>query len=176
MKVLLGVSGGIAAYKAAELTRALQQRGFAVQVVMTAGAERFVTPLTFAALSGHPVLTSLWQPAASELSSGESATFAMEHIQVAQECNALVIAPATANIIAKFAHGIADDLLTTIFLATKAPVLLAPAAAYRSSHRAADISRAAWSAKVVLPILQRSPTSSPQQSSSSMILQARQYS
>ncbi len=127
MKVLLGVCGGIAAYKAAELTRELQRRGADVQVAMTAGAERFVTPLTFAALSGHPVLTSLWNPTTSEQSQGDASRFDIEHIRVAQEADVLVIAPATANFIAKLAHGMADDLLSTICLATTAPILIAPA-------------------------------------------------
>lgn len=127
MKILLGVCGGIAAYKAAELTRELQRRGAEVQVVMTAGAERFVTPLTFAALSGRQVLTSLWQPSTSETTTNISGAFDIEHIRVAQEVDAVVIAPATANIIAKLAHGITDDLLSTICLATTSPILLAPA-------------------------------------------------
>jgi phosphopantothenoylcysteine decarboxylase/phosphopantothenate--cysteine ligase len=127
MNVLLGVSGGIAAYKAAELTRELQRRGAAVQVVMTAGAERFVTPLTFASLSGHQVLTSLWSSSTAETALSDAAEFEIEHIRVAQETEVLVIAPATANVIAKLAHGIADDLLTTIALATTAPIVLAPA-------------------------------------------------
>jgi len=127
MKILLGVTGGIAAYKAAELTRELQRRGAEVQVVMSAGAEKFVTPLTFAALSGRQVLTSLWEPVVGEAVSGEAGTFDMEHIRVAQEIDAVVIAPATANTIAKLAHGLADDLLSTICLATTAPLLIAPA-------------------------------------------------
>lgn len=127
MKILLGVCGGIAAYKAAELTRDLQRRGAHVQVVMTAGAERFVTPLTFAALSGRQVLTSLWSPVISEVTAGNSGEFDIEHIRVAQEIDAFVIAPATAHVIAKLAHGMADDLLSTIYLATTAPVLIAPA-------------------------------------------------
>ena len=127
MRVLLGVCGGVAAYKAAELTRELQRRGAAVQVVMTAGAERFVTPLTFAALSGRQVLTSLWETSTGEVAGGEVGAFDIEHIRVAQEIDAVVIAPATANTMAKMAHGIADDLLSTICLATTAPVLLAPA-------------------------------------------------
>ena len=127
MKILLGVCGGIAAYKAAELTRELQRRGGEVQVVMTAGAERFVTSLTFAALSGRQVLRSVWEPSVDEVAEDASREFDIEHIRVAQEIDVLVIAPATANVIAKLAHGIADDLLSTIVLATKAPVLLAPA-------------------------------------------------
>ncbi len=122
MKVLLGVTGGIAAYKAAELTRLLQAAEVEVQVAMTAAAEEFVRPLTFAALTGKQVLGSLWQPQVQ----GE-AEFAIEHIAVAQAIDALVIAPATANSLAKLAHGLADDLLSTVYLATEAPVLVAPA-------------------------------------------------
>ena len=127
MKIILGVTGGVAAYKAAELTRELQRRGAEVQVVLTAGAERFVTPLTFAALSGRQVLTSIWQPAISEHADAEPDAFDIEHIRIAQEAGAIVIAPATANVIAKLAHGLADDLLTTLCLATTAPIFLAPA-------------------------------------------------
>ena len=126
MKVLVGVSGGIAVYKAAELVRALQQRGADVQVAMTRSARRFVTPLTFAALSGHPVFGSLWQPS-GEQPTDEAHGFAIEHIAVAQQIDALAVVPATANILAKFAHGLADDFMTTLYLATEAPVLVAPA-------------------------------------------------
>lgn len=125
MRVTVGVSGGIAAYKAAELVRALQRHGLDVHVVMTEAATRFVQPLTFAALTGHRVITSLWdetQP--EETSSGASG---IDHIGEAQLSDALVVAPATANILAKFAHGIADDFLTTMYLATQVPVLVAPA-------------------------------------------------
>ncbi len=127
MKILLGVCGGVAAYKAAELTRELQRRDAEVQVVMTAGAERFITPLTFAALSGRQVLTSLWGPETGERAAEEPGPFDIEHIRIAQQAECLVIAPATANMIAKLAHGMADDLLTTLVLATTAPVVLAPA-------------------------------------------------
>src|ERR1700722_5114152 len=123
MKVLLGVTGGIAAYKAAELVRALQQRGIDVQVAMTASAEEFIRPLTFAALTGHPVLGSLWQPDPAS----PDQTFDIEHIAIAQQIDALVVAPATANTLAKLAHGLADDLLSTVYLATRVPVLIAPA-------------------------------------------------
>ena len=123
MKILLGVTGGIAAYKGAELVRSLQQRGVDVQVAMTAGAEEFVRPLTFAALTGHPVLGSLWQPD----SQSSSPDFDIEHITVAQQIDALVIAPCTANTLAKLANGLADDLISTVYLATQAPVLIAPA-------------------------------------------------
>lgn len=122
MKVLLGVTGGIAAYKAAELTRLLQAAEVEVQVAMTAGAEEFVRPLTFAALTGRQVLGSLWAP--QTVGEGE---FAIEHIAVAQAIDALVIAPATANSLAKLAHGLADDLISTVYLATEAPVIVAPA-------------------------------------------------
>jgi phosphopantothenoylcysteine decarboxylase/phosphopantothenate--cysteine ligase len=121
----VGVSGGIAAYKAAELVRALQRQALEVHVVMTAAAGKFVQPLTFAALTGHKVVTSLWD----EWESGDASTgqSGIEHIGEAQWADALVVAPATANILAKFAHGIADDFLTTLYLATTAPVLVAPA-------------------------------------------------
>lgn len=125
MNVLVGVSGGIAAYKSAELVRDLQRRGVSVQVAMTASAEEFIRPLTFAALTGKPVFTSVWQP--SPEASNEANSFEIEHIAVAQKIDALVIAPATANLVAKLAHGLADDFLTTLYLATKAPVLIAPA-------------------------------------------------
>ena len=123
MRVALGVTGGIAAYKAAELLRMLQDRGLDVQVVMTAGARNFVTPLTFAALSGHKVITEMFGEGGEEA----NVESAIEHIAVAQAIDALVIAPATANVIARMAHGIADDFLTTLCLATKAPIIVAPA-------------------------------------------------
>ncbi len=124
MRVTVGVSGGIAAYKAAELVRELQRQALEVHVVMTEGATRFVQPLTFAALSGHKVITSLWDDAGTAEGAYDSS---IEHINEAQWTEALVVAPATANILAKFAHGIADDFLTTMYLATNAPVLVAPA-------------------------------------------------
>ena len=124
MRVTVGVSGGIAAYKAAELVRELQRQALEVHVVMTEAATRFVQPLTFAALSGHKVITGLWDESGSAQASYESS---IEHIGEAQWTEALVIAPATANILAKFAHGTADDFLTTMYLATSAPVLVAPA-------------------------------------------------
>jgi len=125
MKVALGVSGGIAAYKAAELVRLLQDRGIRVQVVMTRAAQEFVRPLTFAALSGEKVITDLFGAGAqNEAANIDSA---VEHIAVAQAIDALVVAPATADVIAKFAHGEANDFLTTLFLATTAPVVIAPA-------------------------------------------------
>lgn len=125
MRVTVGVSGGIAAYKAAELVRALQRHGLEVHVVMTKAATRFVQPLTFAALTGHRVITSLWEAAQGEEAS-ESAS-GIDHIGEAQRTDALVVAPATADILAKFAHGLADDFLTTMYLATQVPVLVAPA-------------------------------------------------
>src|SRR5437667_12251782 len=123
MKIALGVSGGIAAYKAAEICRQLQERGIRVQVIMTRAAQEFVRPLTFAALSGEKVITDLFG-AAAETPNIESA---VEHIAVAQSIDALIVAPATADTIAKFANGLADDFLSTLFLATTAPVVIAPA-------------------------------------------------
>jgi phosphopantothenoylcysteine decarboxylase/phosphopantothenate--cysteine ligase len=122
MKIALGVSGGIAAYKAAEILRQLQDHGIRVQVIMTHGAQEFVQPLTFAALSGEKVITGIFD--ATGDSNLESA---IEHIAVAESIDCLLVAPATANVLAKFAQGIADDFLTTLFLATKAPVVVAPA-------------------------------------------------
>ncbi|MGA2729748.1 MAG: bifunctional phosphopantothenoylcysteine decarboxylase/phosphopantothenate--cysteine ligase CoaBC [Terracidiphilus sp.] len=124
MRVTVGVSGGIAAYKAAELVRALQRQALEVHVVMTDSATRFIQPLTFAALTGHTVITSLWDETNSTEGAYDSS---IEHIGEAQWAEALVVAPATANLLAKFAHGIADDFLTTMYLATQAPVLVAPA-------------------------------------------------
>ena len=123
MRIALGVAGGIAAYKAAELVRLLQDKGLDVQVVMTRNAREFVTPLTFAALSGHKVITDLL----GEAQGSSNVESAIEHIAVAQSIDALVIAPATANVLAKLAHGIADDFLTTLCLATTAPLIVAPA-------------------------------------------------
>jgi phosphopantothenoylcysteine decarboxylase/phosphopantothenate--cysteine ligase len=125
MRVTVGVTGGIAAYKAAELVRALQRAGAEVHVVMTASAQRFVQPLTFAALTGRRVITSLWDEFSADERNPEQN--GIDHIAEAQWTEALVVAPATANILAKFAHGIADDFLTTMYLATEAPVLVAPA-------------------------------------------------
>jgi phosphopantothenoylcysteine decarboxylase/phosphopantothenate--cysteine ligase len=125
MRVTVGVSGGIAAYKAAELVRALQRQALEVHVVMTAAACKFIQPLTFASLTGHKVISSLWDEWDSAEATAEQN--GIEHISEAQWTEALVVAPATANILAKFAHGIADDFLTTMYLATRAPVLVAPA-------------------------------------------------
>ena len=123
MKVALGVSGGIAAYKAAEIVRLLQERGIRVQVVMTQAAQEFVKPLTFAALSGEKVITDLFS-SGSEQPNIDSA---VEHIAVAQSIDALLVAPATADVLGKFAQGLATDFLTTLYLATTAPVVVAPA-------------------------------------------------
>lgn len=123
MKVTVGVSGGVAAYKAAELVRALQRQALDVHVVMTKAARQFIQPLTFASLTGHKVITSLWATDSDE----SNLSSAIEHIDAAQTTDALIVAPATANILAKFAQGIADDFLTTMYLATTAPVIVAPA-------------------------------------------------
>jgi phosphopantothenoylcysteine decarboxylase/phosphopantothenate--cysteine ligase len=117
-KILLGVTGGIAAYKSPDLVRRLIDRGADVQVVMSRGAQQFVTPLTFQAVSGKAVRTDLWD---------ETAEAAMGHIELARWADEVVIAPATADFIARLAHGFADDLLTTVALATSAPIVLAPA-------------------------------------------------
>jgi phosphopantothenoylcysteine decarboxylase/phosphopantothenate--cysteine ligase len=124
MRITLGVTGGVAAYKAAELVRLLQKDGFSVQVVMTRGAREFVTPLTFAALSGQKVIIDLFGDSSGGEANLESA---IEHIAVAQRTDLLLVAPATADILAKFARGIADDFLTTLYLASTAPVVMAPA-------------------------------------------------
>jgi len=123
MRITLGVTGGVAAYKAAELVRRLQQDNFTVQVVMTRGAREFITPLTFAALSGQKVITDLFAESGGEA----NLESAIEHIAVAQRTDLLLVAPATADILAKFARGIADDFLTTLYLASTAPVVVAPA-------------------------------------------------
>lgn len=123
MKIALGVSGGIAAYKAAEVLRLLQDRGMRVQVIMTQAAQEFVRPLTFAALSGEKVITGMFE-SGTESPNLDSA---VEHIAVAQSIDALVVVPATADVVAKFAQGVANDFLTTLYLATTAPVVIAPA-------------------------------------------------
>ncbi len=123
MNLALGVGGGIAAYKAAELARALMERGFSVQVVMTSAAEQFIRPLTFAALTGRKVITNLFSAASAE----DTLSSSIEHIRVAQENQILVVAPATADLLAKLAHGLADDFLTTTYLAFTGRVVLAPA-------------------------------------------------
>src|SRR6202050_5554424 len=124
MKIALGVTGGVAAYKAAELVRRLQQDKFDVQVVMTRSAREFITPLTFAALTGKKVITEMFGAEDSSTANVESA---IEHIAVAQRIDLLLVAPATADILGKFAHGIAGDFLRTLYLATRAPVIVAPA-------------------------------------------------
>jgi phosphopantothenoylcysteine decarboxylase/phosphopantothenate--cysteine ligase len=124
MKIALGVTGGVAAYKAAELVRRLQQESIDVQVVMTRAAQEFITPLTFAALTGQKVITDMFSAAGAAPANVESA---IEHIAVAQRIDLLLVAPATADILGKFARGIAEDFLSTLYLATKAPVVVAPA-------------------------------------------------
>lgn len=116
--VVVGVTGGIGAYKACELVRLLSRRGFRVKVVMTDAAMRFVTPLTFRTLTGEPVASSLWE---------EPAYGGVRHVSLAQEADVMVVAPCTANVIAKLAHGRADDMLTTTALAAQAPLVIAPA-------------------------------------------------
>jgi phosphopantothenoylcysteine decarboxylase/phosphopantothenate--cysteine ligase len=129
MKIALGVTGGIAAYKAAEIVRMLQDRGIRVQVVMTRAAQEFVRPLTFAALSGEKVITGMFAAGEELAANPDPANIdsAIEHIAVAQSIDALLVAPATADILAQFAQGIAGDFLTTLYLATAAPVIVAPA-------------------------------------------------
>ncbi|HKH98559.1 MAG TPA: bifunctional phosphopantothenoylcysteine decarboxylase/phosphopantothenate--cysteine ligase CoaBC [Candidatus Sulfotelmatobacter sp.] len=128
MKIAFGVTGGIAAYKAAEIVRLLQDRGIRVQVVMTRAAQEFVRPLTFAALSGEKVITGMFAPGENP-GEGQQPNIdsAIEHIAVAQSIDALVVAPATADVLAHFAQGIATDFLTTLYLATTASVVVAPA-------------------------------------------------
>lgn len=115
--IVLGVSGGIAAYKACDLVRRLAEQGAALHVVMTKAAQQFVTPLTFQALSGHPVHTELFNL---------TEEMEMSHIALADKADLVVIAPATADILAKISHGICDDLLTTLVCVTRAPLLLSP--------------------------------------------------
>ena len=128
LRVLLGVSGGIAAYKACELVRRLRDAGAEVRVVLTENAARFVTPLTFQALSGQPVRSGLWD---------EAAEAAMGHIELARWAQRILIAPASADLIARLAHGFADDLLSTLCLATSAPLTIAPAMNLRMWSNAA---------------------------------------
>lgn len=117
-EILIGVTGGIAAYKVAELTSQLVQQGASVSVVMTSSAEQFIGKMTFQALTGRPVYSDLFAP---------QEHFIGEHIGLARRANLFVIAPATANVIARLAHGLADDLLTTLALAVTCPILIAPA-------------------------------------------------
>jgi phosphopantothenoylcysteine decarboxylase / phosphopantothenate---cysteine ligase len=116
--IAVGVSGGVGAYKAAEVVRGLQKRGHDVVAILTRGAQQFVTPLTFEALTRRAVITDQWAPGTNT---------DVGHISLTTEVAALVVAPATANLIAKLAHGLADDFLTTFALATRCPILLAPA-------------------------------------------------
>jgi phosphopantothenoylcysteine decarboxylase / phosphopantothenate---cysteine ligase len=116
--IAVGVSGGVGAYKAAEVVRGLQKRGHDVVAILTRGAQQFVTPLTFEALTRRAVITDQWAPGTNT---------DVGHISLTTEVSALVVAPATANLIAKLAHGLADDFLTTFVLATRCPILLAPA-------------------------------------------------
>src|SRR5947209_6062971 len=124
MKIALGITGGIAAYKAAEIVRLVQDHGIHVQVVMTRAAQEFVRPLTFAALSGEKVTTGMFAAGEEHEPNLDSA---IEHIAVAQSIDALLVVPATADVLAHFAQGIATDFLTTLYLATTAPVVVAPA-------------------------------------------------
>jgi phosphopantothenoylcysteine decarboxylase / phosphopantothenate---cysteine ligase len=117
-RIALGVTGGIAAYKAAEVVRGLAGRGCEVRVIMTPNAREFITPLTLQTLSGHRVLSDPW-----DLSQGAD----IQHIALARDLDLLLVAPATADILARFAHGIADDFLSTFYLAVSAPVAVAPA-------------------------------------------------
>lgn len=121
-RLLVCVGGGIAAYKALELVRRLRDAGAEVQVAMTAGAQQFVTPLSFQALSGQPTRTTLWDGAAEQ---------AMGHIELARWADRVIIAPATADLMARLAHGLADDLVATLCLATTAPIMIAPAMNHR---------------------------------------------
>lgn len=123
MRIVLGVSGGIAAYKAAELARALVRNGHEVQVILTRGAQKFIRPLTFASLTGRKVITGMFSSASPEATLSSS----IEHIDVAQHCDLLLVAPATANVIGSFAGGLAADFLSTTYLAFRGPVVLAPA-------------------------------------------------
>ena len=122
VEIVLGVTGGIAAYKAAEVVRGLRRAGAGVTVVMTSHAEKFITPLTLQTLSGRRVITSHFDLAAPGADAGD-----VEHIGLARDCGLLLIAPATASILAKMAHGLADDFLSTFYLAVTCPVMVAPA-------------------------------------------------
>ena len=133
-RILLCVGGGIAAYKALELVRRLRDAGAAVQVAMTAGAQRFVTALSFQALSGHPARTSLWD---------EGAEQAMGHLELARWADRIVVAPATADLLARLAHGQADDLVTTLCLASTAPLAVVPAMNHRMWQHPATVANVA---------------------------------
>jgi phosphopantothenoylcysteine decarboxylase/phosphopantothenate--cysteine ligase len=127
-RVLLGISGGIAAYKSAELVRLLTKQGYCVRVVMTEAATQFISPLTFQALSAHPVYTQL-------LDAGQEN--AMGHINLARWADILLVAPATANCLTKFSYGLADDLLSTLYLAVECPIFMAPAMNQAMWHKPA---------------------------------------
>ena len=137
--ILLGVSGGIAAYKSAELVRLLRKQGAEVRVVMTQSAMQFISPLTFQALSGNPVHSELLDADAEN---------AMGHISLARWADLLIIAPATANLIAKLSHGLADDLLSTLYLAATCPVYVAPA-----------MNQAMWNKAVTQENIDKTPAS-----------------
>jgi phosphopantothenoylcysteine decarboxylase / phosphopantothenate---cysteine ligase len=140
MRIVLGVGGGIAAYKAAELVRALERRGHEVQAVLTEAAEKFITPLTFTTLTGKKTITTLF-PATE----GDNATLssAVEHIAVARDNDLLLVAPATADLLGKFAHGLATDFLTTLYLAFTGPVVLAPSMNTEMWRHAATVANVA---------------------------------
>ena len=139
MNVVLGVGGGIAAYKAAELARLLLRQGLVVNTVLTRSGGEFVTPLTFAALTGRKVITDLF----ASRSADDILSSSVEHIQVAQENQVLIVAPATADLLAKFAHGLADDFLSTLYLAFTGPVVLAPAMNTNMWNHAATVANMA---------------------------------
>src|SRR5439155_24830002 len=126
--VVLGVSGGIAAYKSAEIVRWLKKEGAAVVVVMTPAARRFISPLTLATLAGNPVLDDLWAPnQVLTFARPRARTSPVEHIEVADAADLVIVAPATADLLGRVAHGLGDDMVTTVLLATRAPVVFAPA-------------------------------------------------
>ncbi len=139
MRIVLGVSGGIAAYKAAELARQLVRNGHDITVVLTKGAEEFIRPLTFASLTGRKVITDIFSSASPDA----TLSSAVEHIGVAQEHDLLLVAPATADVIGKFAHGLAGDFLSTLYLAFPGPVVLAPAMNNRMWEHAAVVANVA---------------------------------
>ncbi|MDD2498612.1 MAG: bifunctional phosphopantothenoylcysteine decarboxylase/phosphopantothenate--cysteine ligase CoaBC, partial [Desulfitobacteriaceae bacterium] len=116
--IAVGITGGIAAYKVAELVSRLTKKGYEVHVIMTASAQKFITPLTFRTLSGNPVITDMFDP---------SPLWNVQHVSLAEKADAFVVVPATANIIGKIANGLADDMLSTTVMAAQCPVVLAPA-------------------------------------------------
>ena len=142
IRILLGISGGIAAYKTPELVRQLRARGAEVRVVMTRAAESFLTPLTLQAVSGHAVRATLWDPEAEA---------GMDHIALARWADRVLIAPATAHLMARLAQGLADDLLTTLLLATEAPVWIAPTDCLSRATRANVSLSAGLSSTPTLP-------------------------